>query len=371
MSDEFFDKATEQSIAKATIVSKYFSRWANVLKNTVDPGKPIAYIDLFSGPGRYRDGTKSTPLLVIDETLKDDRIPQQLVMVFNDKNKDYINTLRDAVENYPGIDRFKHHRRYWNIEVGQEVIAELSGPNFPPSLLFVDPWGVKGLSLGLINSVLVHFGCDVIFFFNYNRVNMGTNKPEAIQHLNAIFGVERARRLVNKVDPLSPNDREFVIVEELAQALKESGTSQEERFVLPFRFKMAGGIKTSHHLVFVSKHFRGYELMKETMAEQSSNRDQGVASFEFNKATAGQELLFSLSQPIDALSDMLLQDFAGKSKVMRDIYRQHSVDTPYLKKDYKRVLAQLYESGMIDTNRKPRRGTFADDVVAIFPSISQ
>ena len=25
-------------------------------------GKKIAYIDLFAGPGRYKDGTKSTPL---------------------------------------------------------------------------------------------------------------------------------------------------------------------------------------------------------------------------------------------------------------------------------------------------------------------
>ncbi len=371
MTEDFFEQPTEQSIAKATIVSKYFAQWANVMKNTVDPGKPIAYIDLFSGPGMYNDGTKSTPLLVIDEAKKDDKIPKQLVLVFNDKNISHINKLQETVESYQGIDSFCHHRRYWNYKVGEEIITELSGSNFPPTLLFVDPWGVRGLSLDLINSFLEHFGCDVIFFFNYNRVNMGINKPEAIEHLNSIFGVDRASRLLQMVEPLSPVERELVVVEELAQALRESSTQRERRFVLPFRFKKSGGQRTSHHLVFVSKHFRGYEIMKEIMAKESSGHDQGVPSFEYNRATEGQMLLFSLAQPLDRLGEMLMQKYAGQSLTMIDVYEQHSVDTPYIKKNYKEVLWELYDSNRITTNRKPkRRRTFADNIVATFPPTS-
>jgi hypothetical protein len=32
-------------------------------------------------------------------------------------------------------------------------------------------------------------------------------------------------------------------------------------------------------LIFVSKHFKGYEIMKIIMAKESSTEDQGVASF--------------------------------------------------------------------------------------------
>ena len=81
-------------------------------------------------------------------------------------------------------------------------------------------------------------------------------------------------------------------------------------------------------------------------------------------------LMFSLSQPLEKLGEILLQEFAGKSVNMADIYRQHSVDRPYVKKNYKDILWQLYDSGMITTNRKPRRGTFADDIVAVFPPTS-
>ncbi len=45
--------------------------------------------------------------------------------------------------------------------------------NLVPTFFFVDPWGYKGLSLRLINSVLKNWGCDCIFFFNYTRINMG------------------------------------------------------------------------------------------------------------------------------------------------------------------------------------------------------
>src|SRR5688572_20126900 len=70
--NEFFDETTEQSQAKATIVSKYFWAWANVVIPTArSAGNRIAYIDLFAGPGRYKDGTASTPILVLQQAAAD------------------------------------------------------------------------------------------------------------------------------------------------------------------------------------------------------------------------------------------------------------------------------------------------------------
>ena len=369
MSATFFETPTEQSIAKATIVAKYFASWARVMIRTLDPGKPIAYIDLFAGPGRYKDRTKSTPLLVIDEALKNRELPSRLVLAFNDKNKDRIRTLEKEVESYPGIDSFKFRRRYWNHEIGQDILGKFQGKTLPPSLLFVDPWGYKGLSLELLNSVLKDWGCDVIFFFNYRRVNMDIPKPQAFKNLNDLFGHGRAKQLQQKVDMLSSTERELAIVEELAQALKSPNGNQAERFVLPFRFRNKSGIRTIHHLVFVSKHFRGYELMKNIMAKESSNFDQGVPSFEYNRATAGQQLLFSLSQPLEKLGESLLTEFAGQSVKMIDIYTKHSVDTPYTKANYKSVLWKLEEDGKISAT-KHNRNSFADKVVATFPPLS-
>ena len=70
--ESFFQESSEQSIVKATIVAKYFWAWARVVMPTArtHSGK-IAYMDLFAGPGRYEDGTKSTPLLVLERAIQD------------------------------------------------------------------------------------------------------------------------------------------------------------------------------------------------------------------------------------------------------------------------------------------------------------
>jgi hypothetical protein len=153
-------------------------------------------------------------------------------------------------------------------------------------------------------------------------------------------------------------------VEELSQALRNHGS----RHVLPFRFMNDNGNRTSHHLIFVSKHFKGYEIMKGIMARESSSSSQGVASFEYNPADRRQPLLFELTRPIDDLAESLMSTFSGKTLSMREVYEQHNVGTPYIDKNYKEVLLKLEEEGRITTNPSQRRkNTFGDTVMVTFP----
>jgi hypothetical protein len=85
-------------------------------------------------------------------------------------------------------------------------------------------------------------------------------------------------------------------------------------------------------------------------------------------------MLFELSRPLEDLASMLLNDLAGRQMRMRDIYRQHSVDKPYIESNYKRVLASLEAEGKIQAvppaeKRRKIKGevTFADDVWVSFP----
>jgi len=233
-----------------------------------------------------------------------------------------------------------------------------------PTLLFVDPWGYKGLSLRLVDSVLKNWGCDCVFFFNYNRINMGVSNELVEEHMTALFGEKCVQQLRSRLAILEPEERELVIVEELSQALQKHG----ERFVLPFRFRNQSGNRTSHHLIFVSKNFKGYEIMKNIMAKESSEAEQGVPSFEYNPALARQPLLFKLSRPIEELEQMLLDEYAGKTLTMREIYCNHSVGRRYISKNYKDVLLKLEIEKKIQTNPSTRRaGTFADSVIVTFP----
>jgi hypothetical protein len=115
--------------------------------------------------------------------------------------------------------------------------------------------------------------------------------------------------------------------------------------------------------------------MKEVMAKASSSNAQGVPSFEYNPVTLPrQQLDLELgSGPLDRLAATLLEEFAGTTLTMIEIYDQHNVGTPFIKANYKDALVKLEERRQIITappasNRPIRQGkrTFADSVRVTF-----
>ena len=372
--NSFFDEQKEQSLIKARIVEKYFWVWAKVVIPTVkkSASEPrISYIDLFAGAGRYKDGSKSTPVKVLETAIADPDMRNMLVSIFNDADTENVNSLQQAIDLIPGIENLKYPPQILNHEVGDNVVKTFQERRLVPTLFFVDPWGYKGLSLQLINSVVKDWGCDCIFFFNYNRINMGLGNDAVKEHMNALFGQARADQVRETLKTLSPQERELSVVESICEALKEMGG----QYVLPFRFRHEIGNRTSHHLIFVSKHVKGYEIMKEIMAKESSEQMQGVPSFEYNPATLQQPLLFELTRPLDELESMLLDKFSGRSMTMKEVYDQHHVGKPYISKNYKTALGNLEAQNKIFADppankRRKMRGevTFADSVKVVFPA---
>ncbi|MBX5009623.1 three-Cys-motif partner protein TcmP [Rhizobium lentis] len=368
MTTKFFEERGDQSAVKAEIVQKYFTAWANIVLPATQQygGGKIAYIDLYAGPGRYKDGAASTPLLVLQKAIENPKISAALVALFNDMDQNNTQTLQAEINALPGIERLKNPPTINCNPVDKDAEEYFATTKIIPSFTFLDPFGYKGLSLRLVNGVIKDWGCDCVFFFNYNRISLGISNPLVQEHMAALFGNSRADELKARVEGSKPALREQMILEELSCALMEMGG----KFVLPFRFRNDAG-RLTHHLVFVSKSFKGYEVMKEIMASASSTADQGVASFAYSPADETMPLLFELARPLDDLEGMLKQEYAGKTASMRSIYEQHSVGRPYLSKHYKGVLAKMDDAGVVtvsDPEGKPRkRGTFADRLLVTFP----
>jgi three-Cys-motif partner protein len=144
--NQFFVESREQSEIKARIVSKYFWAWANVIIGATKARTRIAYIDLFAGPGRYEDGTLSTPLLVLRRAIEDPDMRDIVVTVFNDKDAANVGKLKGAIAELPGIESLKYQPEVSNDVVGDEITRDLASRKLVPTLFFLDPWGYKGLS---------------------------------------------------------------------------------------------------------------------------------------------------------------------------------------------------------------------------------
>jgi hypothetical protein len=82
--------------------------------------------------------------------------------------------------------------------------------------------------------------------------------------------------------------------------------------------------------------------------------------------------LFSFKQSLDDLERMLLEEFRGQSLQMIQIYRNHHIGKPFIKRNYKKILGEMEQKGLIKAKpnlaeRKPK-GTFADNVLVTFPN---
>ncbi|MDU0342421.1 three-Cys-motif partner protein TcmP [Bosea rubneri] len=365
MAEKFFEEREDQSEVKARIVSKYFYAWANVILPSASAhNSKIAYIDLFAGPGRYKDGAVSTPLMIVEKAIETPKLRDNLVTMFNDENPSHTKNLEGELGKLNNIRMLKYRPVISTGSVGEAIADQLATVRLVPTFSFIDPFGYKGLSLKLINGAIKDWGCDCVFFFNYNRINAGVSNSIVDRHINALFGDEIATDLRTQLSGLTPPEREQLILEKLAQAIKALGG----KYVLPFRFRNAAGTRSTHHLVFVSKHEKGYEIMKEILYKESSTHDQGVASLEYSPANARTPLLFSLQQPLNKLEGELLNLNKGKALRVIDIYRSHHVDTPFIKRNYKECLLQLEAQSKVSAEpAKRRKGTMADDVIVTFP----
>lgn len=370
----FFDEQREQSEVKAKIVAKYFDAWSKVMlgaRRKFGHFQRLAYIDLFAGPGRYKDGTKSTPLMVLERAIAQPELAKALVTMFNDRDAENVASLQSEIERLEGYHTLKHPPVIYCSEVGEDAQKMLSNTRQCPTFTFIDPFGYKGLSRGIIQSIIKDWGCDCVVFFNYARINAGLNNDAVRHHMDALFGHQRVDNMRDAMTQMKPHEREAYVLESLASALKDLGA----KLVLPFKFRRADGSRTSHSLVFVTKDEKGYEIMKDIMARESSTEDQGVASFAYSPADARNPLLFSLSRPLEALADDLSTSFAGRTVRMVDVYKGHHIDTPYILKNYKHALCELEAAGRVtcvppaDKRRKiGGKATMGDDVRLTFPT---
>ena len=153
--------------------------------------------------------------MILETAIADPEMCERLVTIFNDVDPANAEILTKEINDIPGIRSLKYRPQIQAEQVGEKIVQMFEKQNLIPTFFFVDPWGYKGLSLGLINSVVKNWGCDFIFFFNYNRINMGLHNEAVEQHIDVLFGEERAATLREMLAGLPPEERETAIVEAL------------------------------------------------------------------------------------------------------------------------------------------------------------
>lgn len=367
---EFFEDQKAQSRVKSDIVVKYFKAWARIMaaqvQNQQDPR--LVYIDLFCGPGKYDDGSVSTPLLIVEHVIQTPELQEKVIALFNDEDAKRTAELEKNIDALPGIKKLKREVEIRTGPVDDELVKFFAGINMVPAFSFIDPFGYKGVTLELLQALMRGWGSDMVLFFPFDRINAALTNPKVTKHVDALFGEERANRLRELTSGMHPERREALVIEEFADALRERGYE----YIIPYVFEYEKRERTSHYLIFVTKHPLGYKIMKNIMYKASEDRNQGIARFGYVRPQSNNTPLLSLlNKPLDDLCDELLDFFAGRTLTMAEIHEEHQDGlgiNPFIEKNYKDALNKLDANKKITTSRPDRRkNTFADDIEVTFP----
>lgn len=360
--DDFFDEPEEHSRIKSQIVSTYFAIWAKIMARQ---SQRIGYIDFFAGPGRYGSGQPSTPLIILEHAIDDLDLAPRLVSMFNDANAEHMKSLEAEINSLPGIKKLKNKPQLLTGTISEELIQYFEKTNTIPALTFLDPFGYKDLTLRIISAVMKDFGCEAIFFFNHNRINMGITNPKVQHHMKALFGKKNLNDLKQAIVGKSPAGREAAVAYALREALREAGW----QYLIMFTFRRKTG-RISHYLCFVSKHHLGFSIMKKVMAGVGRTDGDGIPLFDYVPDDDGKQLPLSGSGRLNDLANDLLRTYSGTSVTVGDICKIEGENSLFLDRNYKDALKQLEADGRIVcepdwANRK--KNTIADRVKVSFP----
>lgn len=359
-----FEKQREQSAIKTEIVTKYFNAWANILAARYSK---IAYIDLFAGPGIYDDGSKSTPIIIVESILNNPKFAKRTLLYFNERETAYFERLKQNVNSVPNISSLAYSPIFKNIEIDYDTPKKFMSPKVP-SFCFFDPAGYKGLSLELIYAFGKDFGTDIIFFFNYNDINRAISNAKVSSDMIHLFGLQHFESLREKIQNQSGQNRESIVVNEMAESIRERGI----RYVLPFRFKFSGKERTSHYLIFASKNVKGFSIMKDIMYSIGEKDFQGIGTFEFipscDKDNYLQlDIIDLFNTPFEEFKQNICEKYRGAHIKVKDLIDDDIANTKFVRPQYKEALKQLENEHRITCLPENRRkNTMGDNVDILF-----
>lgn len=353
----FFEKQTLSSKVKASIVSEYFPKYCSIIVRKHVPEK-IGYLDLFSGPGMYEDGNPSTPILIARNCLKDEDLKNRVWMVFNDKC--YSEQLKENFNNeFPeGTFKYKPHFGHSTVGESQEIndfiVKNTCKGRFneQPSVLFIDPWGYKGIETNVLSQFLSYWGNELFIFINSKRINPALENDKFEEPMRCLFPNSYDKVKVEIRNKRTVSERLQFIIDNLGKEYEALLKSRV--YYTAFKFQEEDIETTSHFILHLSKNKRGFDLVKQIYNDFANVGTifDGVNTYTFDvkKITNPVEELFDTnSENIDALKNMLLEEYKGRTITSYDLFEEHQQNCLYSRSHYVEALRRLVEEGAVES----------------------
>ena len=297
----------EQTIGKHLVLQHYLDGWFPILGRW--DGR-LLFIDGFAGPGEYADGEPGSPLIAlecVERHKRDGRLREvEIVLLFIESNKaraDHLQGLLKQKQLPPDTSyEVKHGPFDTHMSDLLNYICEQNA-ELAPAFVMIDPFGVKGSSMHLIDQILQNDKSECMISFMYEPIRRFHQQPEFGQPLDELFGTTDWRKCLD----MAETDQKKQYLHDLFKAqLKEHGAKQ-----VVF-FELWNGNKHIYTIYFASGSPKGCNLMKQAIWKADPSGDYRLRGYAGN-----QGLLFETDT--DPLAEQLRNRFANRLTPVEDI----------------------------------------------------
>lgn len=343
---DFFEVQEPHSKVKSEIVSKYFASWVDIMKSR---GGKMTYLDLFSGRGYYKDGSNSTPLLIFDKIETKPEICNDINIFFYEKVKVLFDDLKLKVQKHPVYKKLKVEPVFNNIAISSELVKKL--PNSDKTLTFIDPCGYTDLSEELLLEMVNNWGSDCIFYLSTYGIRRNIVQDNQKENFIKIFGDKEYSKLKTEIKKIkNGRDQDNLILKTLNKVLNKT----ENIYSCGLRIDLKDKHLSNYYLIFISKHWRGFKIMKEIMGnhEYSIYDSDEIPYFIYNNKSIGQPIetfMRGFNPRMNKIKNTILRTFSKVNNIsVKNICEKlHENKFKYLDKNIKSALSELEIEGKI------------------------
>ena len=332
---------------KHLVLRRYLNAWLPILSRW---NKRIVFVDGFAGPGEYVGGEEGSPLVAIRALCEHGaKIGGEVIFYFVESRPDRCEHLRALVEEkrteLPENAKVRVVEGEFDTSM-TEVLDKLDeqSQRLAPALVMIDPFGVTGTPMKVIERILKNRQCEVYISFMFNPIKRFLRTPEFEDKLDSLFGTPEWRGAAE----LSGEEKRTFLYDLYKGALKRAGAKHV------VHFDLYEGRRLVYSIFFGTKHHTGCDRMKAAI--------WSVVPFGDFAFRGGQNFELELggsSPDFDPLRQALCAEFAdqGWVDVQRVLDFVSSDATEYHMGQVRRpVLKPMEQEGLIEVDRKGKWG---------------
>jgi len=254
--------------AKHQILKSYLGAWFPILALK---HPRIVYVDGFAGPGEYKDGKPGSPIIALNVAMNHvlaNKFKGELVFFFIEIDKARHDNLKEKLQgmNLPDTFKIALECNSFDMCIG-EILADISqrGKQLAPSFFFIDPFGVTGFPMSLIENIAKQPRSEALITFNYQPLNQWfLQDPLKHNNLDALFGNDKWKEAL-KIS--IPKQKEEFLRKLYQKSLENLGWK-----VRPFCMINEYN-QTQYYLLYATSNPLGMLAMKGAMWKSAPNRD--------------------------------------------------------------------------------------------------